>query len=449
MEKQIAERPRDVEVSVADSSKSPLNRVKSMVRPIVVATVGTTLVAQVLSALRGILLARVLGPAGRGEFGTIMAYAQMFTFVGVLGTHNAVARRAAREKGKLDDLVGASARLGICTGLGSMLMAMSLYMITLPPGKRYLMSLCIAVTMLLPLQHMRVSLLAVDRGSGAFSRYNINHLLFNSSFPIMLVIAWYFGFASLSVIVCLSILQPAVAFVVLVATRPESIFRRSYKPKVISLVGEGMPYALAQVTTNLFSRIDVFAVLYLATVEAQGLYLAALPIAGLMLNVPQALGMFTFRGGARVDGRVPLRKVILVAGVVLAVQFVSAAVLMLIAGPMVRIFYGEAFADAIAFTLVLIPAFAVRGAAQTADQFLRARKKSLIGVWSRLISSIAIGVVLAILYPTMQIHSLPWAALAGHLLNASIIFVALLFNCRKDVVLDAADATSDSEQSAE
>ena len=416
----------------AQTTRQPkgLRRLLGAVKPIVVLTMLTTVLGQILGAARGVLLARVLGPTGRGEFGTVMSFVQMFNLVGLLGTHLAVARRGARAEGPLDPLVRAAVRLGFCSGVCSVAIAGLLYITALPTGKRYLLPLCLLATLLLPLQHMRITLLAVDRGSGSFMRYNLNQLLFAATMPTLLFTVWYFNIAHLALVVSFMVFAPAMAFVALLASRPEKAFRGDHSPRVTTLVKEGVPFAVAQITSNLFVSMDTFAVLFFADLKTQGLYLAAIPIATLMVHVPISLGLFTFRKGARADGQVAVRSVLQIAGGVIVLQAASCFVLLSIMEWLILFFYKRDFAPSVPFAAILIPAHAIRGATAVAEQFLRARKKSIIGVWTRLVAFVGVAICLWMLYPQFKTMALPWAVLTGHAINGVLIFVALIWNCR-------------------
>ena len=433
---------RTTETEVSRSRKSVWQRVSGSVKPIVVFTMITTVVGQVLGAARGVLLARVLGPIGRGEFGTVMSFVQMFNLVGLLGTHLAVARRGARTEGPLDPLVRAAVRLGFLSGTCSVLIASMLYITSLPGEKRYLLPLCLLATLLLPLQHMRVTLLAVDRGSGSFMRYNLNQLLFAATVPALLFTIWYFEIAKLSLVVCAVVFAPAFAFVVLIVSRPENVIRGNHEPKIPTILKEGLPFAFAQITSNLFVSMDTFAVLYFADLKTQGLYLAAIPIATLMVHVPISLGLFTFRKGAQNDGRVSLKSVAKVAIGVIVLQTASCFVLLSIMEWLILFFYKKEFAPSVPFAAILIPAHAIRGATAVAEQFLRARKKSIIGVWTRLVAFVGVGISLAVLYPQIKTMALPWAVLTGHSINGILIFCALLWNCRNPGQQPASESSS-------
>src|SRR4029079_13570219 len=61
-----------------------------------VSTFGTNIAIQLCTIMQGILLARLLGPTGRGQFAAATLWPTIFAGVGGLGLTVALARRSAR-----------------------------------------------------------------------------------------------------------------------------------------------------------------------------------------------------------------------------------------------------------------------------------------------------------------------------------------------------------------
>ena len=93
-----------------------------------------------LFAVQGILLARILGPEGRGEFAAIVAFPQMLLYLGLLGAAEIFARRAAQLPEGCSDtpLRLLAIRYGLATGLVFGLVCCLLAMVAMPQEKRYL-----------------------------------------------------------------------------------------------------------------------------------------------------------------------------------------------------------------------------------------------------------------------------------------------------------------------
>lgn len=392
-------------------------------------TIGTSFVVFAMQAVQGIILARILGPQARGEYGTAVFYTQTLTYVGLLGTMFAIARRAAQER-PLGNLRRAALRVGILTGLGTMGLVTILSLAALPAEKAYLAPLCVACSLMLPWEHMRLSLLAVDHGSGAFARYNANQLVGAMAFPTLLLLLWLSGSQSPTLAALLLILVPLVGLAFRLATEREPVLFGPASPPPRTLIREGFPYLFSVVASDLFARLDVFLILWLASFTVQGYYAAAVPAANLLIVAPNALALFAFNAGAATGRPRSLRSVLAAAAGVAGFQTVAALAFAAVLPTLIVLVYGREFLDAVPLAWALLPAYALNGCALVADAYLRGRGKAGIGVCSRLAGAGVMGIATALLYGRWHELSVPLAASAGHAINALWILLAVAFDVR-------------------
>jgi len=139
--------------------------------------------------VQGIVLARCLGPQGRGEFGTILFFPRdLLLYVGMMGAAEVITAMAGRHLQEVRQLRVAAARLGLLTGGLTIVVAVLLAAIFLiPAGKSSLLGLVALTSLFLPLEHVQIVVSGVDRGRGDFFRYNLNRLFFGACFPLLLV----------------------------------------------------------------------------------------------------------------------------------------------------------------------------------------------------------------------------------------------------------------------
>ncbi|HEX3727665.1 MAG TPA: hypothetical protein VHV08_15530 [Pirellulales bacterium] len=392
-------------------------------------SVGTSFAIFLFTAIQGVFLARILGPLARGEYGTAVFYTQTLTYLGLLGTQLSIARRAARGEESLAQLGRASLRLGAWTGLATMVAVAGLALVALPADKSYLAPLCMTCALFLPWEHMRLSLLAVDHGSGQFTRYNIHRLVAAASYPSLLLIAWVVGVDSLNTIIVLSVLVPVVPLALRIFSEPYSLLGPALPPSR-TLVKEGLPYAVAQMAADLVNRLDVFLILWLASLSVQGYYAAAVPAASLLVIAPNTMALFAFNAGARHDNALRTARLAAVGSAVLAFQLFSGLAFAAILAPLVTIVYGPAFEGTVPFALALLPAFAVNGCAMVAEAYLQGRGRSTVGVPARLFGAVVMLLFVWCGWSTWHEMSIPLAAIAGQSANALWILAALVSDAR-------------------
>jgi antigen flippase len=398
------------------------NRLLDLLRSSVMQTVFTSFTVFGVTAIQGIILARLLGPEARGEFGTAVFFTYALSTMGLVGTQFAVARRAAREPSCASQLAKSVLRLGGCTGLGTILVVSLLAFTILPEEKQYLAPLCVLCALAQPLEHIRLLLLAVDQGSGAFRRYNIVVLATSVVLPISLIVMWALEMTSMVMAAMLILVPPLVGLVLRLSLRDAhraSITAPS--PRPIVLVKEGLPYWLSGAVCDLYTRLDQFLFLWMGSFMAQGQYAAAVPAAGMMLVGADAIALFSFNAGSR-NQELTTRRQLLHRGALIAVfQAVVAACFASVVGPLIILFYGNEFVGAVPFALALIPGQAIHGFARVVEGHLRGRGKVGVGIWARLAAAALMIATVQLSFDRFNVLSIPLAASLGNGLVAIIL----------------------------
>ncbi|MCA9132183.1 MAG: hypothetical protein KDA45_03480 [Planctomycetales bacterium] len=390
-------------------------------------TVGTSFAVFGLQAIHAILLARLLGPTGRGEYGTAMFYAQTMIYIGLAGSQYSIARHAANLTGGSAALQRSALRVGLRTGLAAMLIAMSLSLLALPAEKSYLLPLCLICALLLPAEHLRLTALAVDHGRGAFNRYNFARIAGATVFPMLLLPLFLYGVDNLWLIAPLTVLVSAAGYLLYWAVSDtRQVWKGVIAPPPGQLLREGVPDAFAVLATDLYDRLGMFLVLWLVTFEEQGHYLTAIPAVSLLLVGPNALALFAFNFGADQAHPLSQRRAFQLAIMVLLVQAASYWVLSFWLQPLLLLLYGEAFRDALPVASVLLIAAALSGCAIVGDGYLRGRGRSSLGVWTRLASGVVMLLAVLAWTSVSPLLRVAMATALGHgfnlLLTASLIF---------------------------
>jgi antigen flippase len=432
----------------------------------VLATFLTTLSIFGVFLVQGIIVARILGPLGRGEFGTALYFPRdVLLYAGLLGGIEIVNSYAVKGVVDSKSLKYSAARLGLLSGSITAVFAATLSTVVLTAvGKQYLLPFCLLCCLFVPFEHMQLTISAVDRGTRNFRFYNINRLIYAIAFPILVIAAFslnldgLLGMSSLT-LMCLTFvlariigLLPTLRGMEIVQTliqwrRPDQPGAAATLPEpspdspisvavpgAWKLMKQGRFYALSMLASELFERLDIFLIVALATVTESGHYFVAVPAAALLTVAPNALAVFTFNAGADLKRKISLRQAIVVLTTTAVVQIVAAFLFSLIVPFLIILFYEEAFAAAIPFALWLLPASAIKGFLQAADGYLKGRDKPMIGVRARLLS---IAVMLAFVWmvyhgwlpsPQQKLLSIPMAACLGQALSMVIITSAVLLD---------------------
>ncbi len=357
-----------------------------------VATLSASLGAFGFFALQGILLARMLGPELRGAFAAAVLFPQALLYLGLLGAPELFAGYAAR--GAADAPLRRSAAIyGWCAGLVSMAVCLVLDLTMIRAEFRWVLPLACLCTITLPLQQIRLAVQAVDHGQRRLSRYNQGRLMAAAAFPLFLAIAMLLHITDITSICWLFVGSQACALLLTQRGMRES-WQGPQAVPVVQAALEARPLIAAWFASELLERLDMCLMLALVSDEATlGYYAAAVPIASLLIIVPNAASLYAFNLGAR-SAEIPnLAYVwrVLLSG--LAIQVVSACALAAMLPILVPLFYGDKFDSTITFAWWLLPAGMFRGMLQAIDGYLRARGKAVLSVAVRLLGTVILIVV--------------------------------------------------------
>ena len=422
----------------------------------------TTLSVFGIYLLQGVLVARILGPLGRGEFGTAMFFPRdVFLYAGLLGGIEVVNSYAVKGSMNVRSLKYSAAKVGLISGIITGIVAAIVSVAVLAcVGKTYLIPFGLLCCLFVPFEHMQLTISAVDRGNKNFRFYNINRLIFAVSFLALLALVFLTGIHKLGglsplwVVCILFVLARVVGIIptlrgmdvlgtwfgksdsVTNANNADMLTAEQLPaasvPGPWTLLKNGRFYALSMLASEMFERLDIFLIVAIASVTDSGFYFVAVPAAQLLTVAPNALGVFTFNAGADKDSRPSLRKVLTVMSGTAILQVVSAVILAFIIPVLIVTLFEERYGPAIPFALWLLPACAIKGYLQAVDGYLKGRDKPMVGVWARFLSIFVmlgfVGLVFGGVFdgPKKKLLCIPIAAGIGQAISMVIISIAVI-----------------------
>ncbi|WP_047816313.1 lipopolysaccharide biosynthesis protein [Rhodopirellula islandica] len=378
-------------------------------------TVGFAFAIVALQMGQGILLARLLGPIGRGEYATTVLYVQMALYVGLFGGIEVICRYAADRTVETIKLRRAAMWLGLTTGVITTGLVVACNVIALPDEKAYLMSLgCLCAFSVIG-QHVMLIMTAVDRGAGDFTRYNVRRFIAAAAFPALLLVAALVTEVTLTLACVLFVIASALSMAACVVGLPQIATGES-EPPVNQLLKESRPYGVSMLATDLFERLDLLLVMWLVPLLTQGFYAAMVPVVYPLTVIPNTLGIYLFNTAADRSKRLQTSDVHRILGGSIAIQTVSTIAFMIVIGPLVRLVYGEEFAPAIVFAWWLAPVSAIKGILQGLDSYVKGRGKPLAPIRCRIVAAIVMLGLTAAFVGTYGAIAIAAAALVGQVI---------------------------------
>ncbi len=392
-------------------------------------TLGTQVGIQILGLLTGIVVARSLGPGGRGELAAIIAWVSMLAYLGNLGLPVAYAYASAREPSRIRQLLGNGVLAVLVQWPALILVGLLVLKLALSEHPHRTSQLGVPYLCLyLPLNLLTLYANAIQQGLGRYSGFNAVRLCVPASYLLGLGVLLATDHMSVGTVLAANLFSNLVTLLlalILIA----GILRRSHNERGLfdlSALRRDIRYGLSahlgtlQPFTSL--RVDVLLLAVLLTPYHLGLYVAALSGAGLINAQGIALGMVVMPEVAKSPDHATQRQLITRFVVVALLLGLSTAALGLIwAEPLIRFIYGTAFVGAAtALRLLLIGAIVASVYRVLADG-LRGMGRPLSGTAAEL-ASLAVGVpAILVLVPTKGVNG---AAIAVGLASASALLVA-------------------------
>lgn len=324
-------------------------------------TLSTGLAIQALSAISGVLIARVVGPEGRGVYAAALMFPLLVSSIVGFGFAPYIARRVALvTPEEVHVIKRQSVVLSIYQTVGGWLLITLLFLMGWPKNELARDLSLLFGLLWLPLNQMTIMLTCVDQGRQDWNAYNVTRFCI---FPINLVILlalWMADFLDVKS----ALLAQVMANVFAVALRFKDfdllstlgVFRSI---DIRAAIQGGFPFATVTVTALLLSQADVLLATTLLTAHEAGLYVVALAIAQLLGPVSRSVGQVLFSHAAKskfetrsfTDASQFTLRVLILALAFLIISLVIYCVL----SPLITTVYGGRFVAAVPIAACMLP----------------------------------------------------------------------------------------------
>lgn len=370
-------------------------------------TSGTQLIIQAIGLGTGIIVARALGPGGRGQVAAVISWVSMMAYVGNFGMPVALAYAAARYPAQRPQLLGNSAAMAIVQWLLLGLVGSLILPRALPgQGERVIRLALLYLWTYVPLNLLTLYANSIQRGAGRYGAFNLVRMSVPVGYVAALGTLWLTGVLTVSSVVVASIASNLFALVLALATalpwllkvRREAqgawlsrdAARRDLRYGLTAQIGALQPF------TGM--RLDVLALTIFVGSQQVGLYVAALAAANVLRAQGFALGQVALPEVARLRRQKEqwwaIRRFAMLAA---AGGAVAAVIVFVVGGALLRIVYGAAFAPAAPILNVLTVAGGVAAVYRVVADGLRGMGRPGVSTAAEL-AGLVIGLPLLILF---------------------------------------------------
>lgn len=397
-------------------------------------------VAVAVTAGTSILIAREIGPSGRGEYGAVLAWFALALTIGELGQSGAVTHAVARARERAPQIV-ASARL--ISAAGS-LVATALACACAPllaggdPAltSAYLLAFgaCLVNGWWGPYVY---ALQAVSLRM--WNSVRLSQSVFYAAGVLVLLVTDTASVVALALVLAIStVLQLLVARVL--GARHALARGRAERDEVGRVLRYGAAYAASQVPATGAAQYDKAFLSQLVPAGALGQYAVAGTVASLSGPLSTAISSVVFPrlsgilGDERSRRSAENRAIVLAGGVTLVVV----AIVAVVTPAVVPFLFGADFTDAVPLVWWLLPAMLLRAISDVIAVATRSRARPGLVTWSRVASlGVGAGLIVPLVHATGTVGAaLSLLALEGTMLACSAL---TLWRLRRNGAQGAAD----------
>ncbi|MCB1864054.1 MAG: oligosaccharide flippase family protein [Chromatiales bacterium] len=363
-------------------------------RRAVVYTTATNLGIQALAAVSGVLLARMLGPEGRGEFAAVLLWPMLLANVALVGMDVETARLAAANRRSVRALVGLALRAALIAGGLGAFIGWWLLPAVLPGDKLHLLGTSRAMLLVIAASVANVLVFSIALGREDHRAYNLSRLSFSLVYVTLLSVVALSASAQVSVVAAAFGFAAALGVVVSLV-----IVLRGHEPAAMaepdftlrSLLRGAWPFAGSNALQALNIYIAQVMLIALSDSHTLGLYAVAFVFASAQSSFATAMASLSFARVASAGDELGAQWLIERAQIAIVAAVAIMLIVMVVGPHLLPLLFGEAFSAAVPIMLAIVPASALSGVALMFDHVLRGRGVVRGGIRAR-----ALGVLLVI-----------------------------------------------------
>lgn len=378
-----------------------------------------------LSALGGILAARLLGPEGRGELAAAVVWASILGTAAQTGLPQALTYFAARRSDSLGSIYRAMLFIYMLQSIAVLLfgwVAVGLILSRTQPGallpvRVYLFSIPLAI----PITYMST----IAQGVREFRVFRALRVSASVAYVLSFGIAYVLGVRDAQRLVYLLLATQLITLV-----GGFLFFHRHVQPQgpfewpwVGRLLRYGLKTYLGSLSWIANARIDQFIMSAFVSLSSLGNYAVAVSYAGVVYPLLSAVAMTLFPHVASSAWNNAGRKIAIALGVSLLISCSGAVVLGLLSRLAIPALFGAQYGAAVTAAVILLAGTIFLGGNYVLSDGLRGLGHPLTTSIAELAGLAATLVGLYLLLPTAGINGAAWASV----LSYGITFVILLF----------------------
>jgi O-antigen/teichoic acid export membrane protein len=389
-------------------------------------TLATRIALVLVGLVTSVIMARALGPEGRGLFSLAVVASMMVFYATNLGVGAASGYYLGRKKTPLAVLAGNLLSISAVVGAAALALSLALSGViasrVIPSVPR---GAIVIALFAVPFSGLLYSFQMLFRANNDFRNFNIVELLQPASYFVLFVLAMVIVPARLfgaSIVAYLVSMAVAGLGAVLLMRRCVRFGFRWDRDIVTGTLRFGVQQNAAIFLDILNYRFDMLLVNYFLDPAHVGFYAISLAIPEKLWNVPNILSAVLHPRIAHAGNTEEAnRDTGLVSRITVLIIGVSCVAILLLGGFLIRLLYSERFLPAVSPMLILLPGILMMSVAKVLTSDLIARGYPRANMWAGLAAVAANVVCNVIMIPRMGINGAALASTVSYTLYAAVV----------------------------
>ncbi|GBF76346.1 hypothetical protein PA598K_04809, partial [Paenibacillus sp. 598K] len=326
----------------------------------IMSTLGTRMVVLFGAFVISVIMARLLGPEGKGVITAILVIPTLVVTIADLGIRQATAYYIGQRTYEQRDIVSSLTFLWLLTSLLSIGLVTVIFLLQYQGQYSWwLLGVCIlTIPANLGIQYLR----GIMQGRGRIGGINRVELVKTGlNFLILMLLVGWFGWGVFGAALTQLLMLLVTLFYSFRLLRGEIGFSvRVVQPIPSLLIRKGFAFALALFVIQLNYRIDIVFLERMTSVTEVGLYSVGTNIAELIWQLPTAIGLILFsRSASSKRSEDAVARTAKLIRLVVPLLLVCGGLFWLLAPTMIDLMYGAAFAGSGTIIRYLLPGIVV------------------------------------------------------------------------------------------
>ena len=390
-------------------------------------TAAVNMAATLLGLLTGVMLARILGPEGRGALAAIQNPATILFGVGALGITTAAAYFSGRAPSLAGRLMTTALVALLLWSIPLVAIAYLLMPFLLNAQSASVIHYAQIYLLIVPIQFAAGAPFWVLQGLEEFKLWNILRFQAPVAWLAVIGLTWVLGMVTvgtISLFYLAAMFCVACVFVVL-ALRRVSPPHQPERARLPALLRYGLPTCLAAVPQQLNLRLDQLLMATFLPADTLGLYVVAVAWSGAFSALLTSVSQVVFPRLAATHAQQVQAETLYRTLRLCVLSAAMLAVVLLALTPLVLpVLFGVVFMSAVPAALVLVVAAGVASLNQVASEGLRGIGAPKLPMVAEFIGLGTTVVMLALLLRRYELMGAAVASLASYLLTlATLVFL--------------------------